>query len=66
MKDLIEFRRGKKKGHVGISIIIRDQNKTKSMTVHGFNINELYDMIWFYLKNMCWEESEKKWQKQEN
>lgn len=49
---IIEKHQGKKKGQTGITVHILDQSNpkySKSLTVHGMNIDELYDKIKFFI-----------------
>ena len=60
-KYLISNGLGKKAGKVGVQIRIfnRLSNKTKSITVHGFEVKELYDKIYFTIYHETKETTDK-------
>jgi len=51
---LIEERKGKKKGERGVTINIYEQEVkpsiSKSITVHGYSVDEIFTKIKFFLK----------------
>ena len=59
---LIDDRKGKKKGIKGVTINIYEQYTrpiySKSITVHGYDVEEIYTKIKFFLKAL--ESSKKK------
>jgi len=53
MLRLVEGRKGRRPGEVGVTIQIYDQkrkSKTHNLTVHGITPQRLYNLLKFYLK----------------
>ena len=49
MKQIIQANHGKLKGKRGIYITLRDtvNNQAKALTVHGYNLEEAYNQVYF-------------------
>lgn len=72
MKKLIKQREGFTRGKQGLLVMVQERgekeqqrpSKTKSMTLHGYSLEELYDTIWFSLNHDIQRHNkEKEWEK---
>lgn len=52
---LVQERYGRKRGKVGMTCTIRDRatNKTKSFTIHGYELDEAYNSAYFHFLHEC-------------